>query len=97
MCAAQGSIKSYRPADASARGRAHRVSHTPEEATLPIVAVDLSAAGSIDRRASDESAASSWETLRDRFLGVKLAVRFPRNVSFWHAVQLRRGMLGQPH
>jgi len=56
------------------------VSHTLEEATLPIVAVDLSAAGSIDRRASDESAASSWETLRDRFLGVKLAVRLPQYV-----------------
>ena len=54
------------------------MSHTPE-AALPIVAVDLSAAGSIDRHASDESAASSWETLRDRFLGVKLAVRLMWN------------------
>ena len=52
--------------------------HTSEEAALAVVVNgDLSAAGSIDRRASDESAASSWETLRDRFLGVKLAVRLP--------------------
>ncbi len=58
------------------------MSHTPEEATLAVVVNgDLSAAGSIDRRASDESAASSWETLRDRFLGVKLAVRLPKPVS----------------
>ena len=73
---AQGSIKSYRPGDTSARGRRHPVSHTPEEAALAVVTADPSAAGSIDRRASDESAASSsWDTLRDRFLGVKLAVR----------------------
>ena len=78
--ASQGSIKSYRPADSSSRGRRDRpVSHTPEAATTAaVVPADMSAAGSIDRRASDDSAASSWDTLRDRFLGVKLAVLIRR-------------------
>ena len=39
--------------------------------------MDSPAAGSVGRRLSHESSggSSSWETLRDRFLGVKLAVR----------------------
>ncbi len=36
---------------------------------------DSPGAGSVCRHASDDSGGSNWETLRDRFLGFKMAVR----------------------
>ena len=68
----QGSIKSYRPEDL-VRGRRRRSLRDVEQGAL--AAADSPAAGSVCRHASDDSGGSSWETLRDRFLGFKMAVR----------------------
>ena len=74
VAAPQGSIKSYRP-DESVHGRPRRSLGDVEQGRGALAVADSPAAGSVRRHASDDSGGSSWETLRDRFLGFKMAVR----------------------
>ncbi len=55
------------------RGRRRRSLRDVEQGALAMT--DSPGAGSVCRHASDDSGGSNWETLRDRFLGFKMAVR----------------------